>query len=129
MNLYKQAVRENWTFPSVQGTLSVVQIAQLPLSSVNKSKATLDNVAINLYNEINNAPKVSFVNSSVGDRLPSLKLELVKDLITTIEEENRAKVDQQANASHNAKIDELISTKRDQELASKSVEELLAMKK
>lgn len=129
INLYKEAVRNNWTFSSNQGVLTVTQLAQLPLTSSSSTRASLDDVAIRLFEEVTKQAKLSFVNRKSTDSTDSLKLELVKDLISTQEAENLAKVNAKAVQSHNAVIDELIARKQLEELSNKSVEELTAMKK
>ncbi len=129
MSLYKQAIREGWTFPSNQGILGIVQLAQLPLTSSTPNRASLDDVAVRIYEETTKQATISFVNAKTTDNTPNLKLELVKDLITTIEAENAAKLNAKATKSHNELIDNLIATKQVESLSSKSIEELQAMKK
>ena len=128
MNLYKQATRENWTFPTSKGTNSVHDLWQLPLDS--EKYVSLNSVAIGLYDSLSSTTGMSFIKSkSPADTLISKKLELVKDIIATREEEAAANLSAKQAESHNAKIDELISKKVDQELAGLSIEQLQALKK
>ena len=128
MNLYKQSTRENWTFPTSKGTVSVHDLWQLPLDS--EKYVSLKSVAINLHNSLSSTTGISFIKSkSPADTLISKKLELVKDIIETREEEAAANLSAKQAESHNAKIDELISKKADQELAGLSIEQLQALKK
>ena len=128
MNLYKQSTRENWTFPTSKGTVSVHNLWQLPLDS--EKYVSLKSVAINLHNSLSSTTGISFIKSkSPADTLISKKLELVKDIIATREEEAAANLSAKQAESHNAKIDELISKKVDQELANLSIEQLQALKK
>lgn len=127
MNLYKQAVMEGWLFPSKQGMLTITQVAQLPLLSKTTSNTSLDDVAIKLHEEISKQAQISFVNVKSTDNTNALKLDLVKDLIQTVETANAAKVLQQSIASQNAVIKDLIAKKQLDELGSKSIAELEAM--
>ncbi len=84
MNLYKQSTRENWTFPTNKGTVSVHDLWQLPLDS--EKYVSLNSVAIGLYDSLSSTTGMSFVKSkSPADTLISKKLELVKDIIATRE--------------------------------------------
>lgn len=128
MNLYKQSTRENWTFPTNKGIVSVHDLWQLPLDS--EKYVSLNSVAISLHDSLSSTTGKSFVKrKSTADTLISKKLELVKDIIATIEEEAAANLSAKQAESHNAKIDELISKKVDQELAGLSIEQLQALKK
>ena len=128
MNLHKQSTRENWTFPTSKGTVSVHDLWQLPLDS--EKYVSLNSVAIGLYDSLSSTTGMSFVKrKSPADTLISRKLELVQDIIATIEDEAAAKLSAKQAESHNAKIDELISKKVDQELAGLSIEQLQALKK
>ena len=128
MNLYKQSTRENWTFPTSKGTVSVHDLWQLPLDS--EKYVSLNSVAISLHDSLSSTTGKSFVKrKSTADTLISRKLELVQDIIATIEDEAAANLSAKQAESHNAKIDELISKKVDQELAGLSIEQLQALKK
>ena len=127
-DIYKMATRENWTFPTSKGTVSVHDLWQLPLDS--EKYVSLNSVAINLHDSLSSTTGKSFVKrKSPADTLISRKLELVQDIIATREEEAAAKLSAKQAESHNAKIDELISKKVDQELAGLSIEQLQALKK
>ena len=96
----------------------------------SEKHVSLNSVAIELYDSLSSTTGMSFVKSkSPADTLISKKLELVKDIIATREEEAAAKLSAKQAESHNAKIDELISKKVDQELAGLSIEQLQALKK
>ena len=128
MDLYKQASRENWLFQTPKGTATVHDLWHLPLES--DKVMSLNSVAISLYNSLSSATGMSFVKSkSPADTLTLNKLELVKDIIATKESEALAVQSAKATESHNSKIDQLIATKVEEELAGLSIEQLQALKK
>lgn len=128
MDFYKQATRENWLFPTAKGQVTTHDLWQLPLDS--DKYVSLNSIAVGLYESLTSTTGMSFVKSkSPADTLTNQKLDLVKDIIATREEENAAKVNAKAAESHNKKIDELIAKKVDDELAGLSIEQLQSLKK
>ena len=121
MNLYKTATKENWTFQSTKGYLTVQQLWQLSLRD-------LDTIAINLNTQFKQSKKKSFLDNE-PDELSKLQLDLVLDIMETKQAEKVAIQTAQATASFNSKIDSLIAKKQDENLASLSIEELAKLKK
>lgn len=115
-------------FDSKQGALKVEDLWDLPLTTQRPNTACLDDIAISLDKELKESNNVSFVRpTSERDVTTRLKFEIVKHIIEVLMAENEAKAARAANKEKKQQIMELIQQKQNQELASKSVEELRAM--
>jgi hypothetical protein len=131
--MYDKATRLKLRFDSPpglvpQGQLSVEDLWDLPLTSVKR--VNLDDIAVLLNKELKATDSVSFVNNtSRANEVTKLKFDIVLDVIRVKKEENEAEQAKRTNAEKKQKILALIDQKRDGELASKSVEELLALAK
>lgn len=121
MNLYKIATKENWTFQSTKGYLTVQQLWQLTLKD-------LDTIAVNLNTQFKQSKKKSFLDNE-PDELSKLQLDLVLDIMETKQSEKASIQAAHATASFNAKIDSLIARKQEEKLSSLSIEELTKLKK
>ena len=121
-NIFEIASRKKIRFQS-SGNYAVEDLWDLPLKS--NSRASLDSIAIGLNKEIKALGEESFVDEKpLGNEILQLKFDIVKHVIAVKQAENavRAKAEQAREAKQ--KILGLIAQKQDQELASKSVEEL-----
>lgn len=127
-NLFIQATRQKLRFPSLQGTLSVEDLWDLPLQTGKASQASLDNIAITLNKQIKDAGEVSFVATApAGSEELKTKFAIVLHIIEVRKAENQAAVEKRVNAEKKQKILEVIAQKQDKQLEEKSVEELTAM--
>lgn len=127
-NLFVTASREAYRFDSKLGaaSLTVEQLWHLPLSST--TKASLDNVAIELNRQLKGTEE-SFVSAvTAKDTTLSNKLEIVKYVIQTRMAENTAKLEAAARKQQRARIDELIQRKQDEKLENLTLEQLEALK-
>ena len=131
MNIFETATRRAFRFGSPQGLLTTEQLWQLPLTSSNPNKASLNDCAVQLSRAIKDLGEESFVETKANPVKDDLEvcLEVVKHIIAVRQAENAEATSRAARASQLDKIDEIIAAKKDQVLAEMSVEELEAMKK
>lgn len=124
MNIYQQATRNKLRFSSVRGDLTVEQLWDLPLSS--KTGLDLDTVAKAVSRELNALAEESFVQtkSSPQKTLLALKLEIVVDVIHTIEAENEERRKRADKLAEKAFLEEVLHSKKEDALKGLSVEEL-----
>ena len=125
--LFVKATREQWRFETNRGLLTTEQLWELPLSS--KSNFDLDNVARTLSKKIKDLGEdASFVTEKVdsGKNTLSDQLELVKSIILVKKTEHAAIVLKSQQADRKARIMEVLSSRNEDALKSKSTEELLA---
>jgi hypothetical protein len=96
--LFLRASRKAWRFDSPQGQLTTEQLWDLQLTSTVTSKATLNNVAISINNQIQSLTQNSFVDSSNDSVTAELteKLDLVKYIIFVKKTEAKAAADRVA---------------------------------
>lgn len=126
VNLFEVASRTKLRFASVVGQLCVEDLWTIPLSAVS-GKVSLDSIAIELNKELKGTEE-SFVTNTKKDEVVKLKFELVKHIIGVRVEENRKKTEEAQRKAKLANIDDLITQKQNEQLASLSLEDLQKLK-
>lgn len=124
MNLYQQATRNKLRFSSVRGDLTVEQLWDLPLTS--KTGVDLDTIAKSVNRELNAVAEESFVQTTHNPQkaLLTLKLEIVKDVISTVQAENEARRKASEKLAEKAFLQEVLHSKKEDALKGLSVEEI-----
>ena len=116
-NKFEQASRLKLSYASTIGTLTTQDLWDLPLQS-NRG-ASLDQVAINIHEKIEQIGKKSFVSKNTKDKVLELKMDIVKYIIETklqeAEElkqanENKQQKDLLTNVIAEKEMDELKQT-------------------
>ena len=124
MSIFKQAAKEKLRFSTRQGMLSAEQLYELKLTP-------LANIVRSLKKELkkDNDDDLSFLDegSTPVDATLQLKFEIAKAIYLDKKEERDAAKNAAEKKAHNEKIMELIAKKQDEDLGSKSVDELKAM--
>jgi len=121
--MYKQASKIGLRFNSPKGILSVEQLWGLKPNE-------LDSMAVSLEEELVKTGKKSFMTTkSSEDKTLKLKFDIVLDVLTTKLEDAEAASTAADIRRHNARLDNLISEKEEEELRGKSAAELRALKK
>lgn len=125
MNIFEQATRKKLRFTSVRGELTVEQLWDLPLTSRNSFD--LDSVAKAVNADLRSVSEESFVTTRVHPAKADheLRLELVKHVIAVRMDEEARRKDAALKASRKAQILELLAKKDEEEMLSKSKDELL----
>lgn len=126
--MFDKASRLKLRFDSPQGLLSVEDLWDLPLTSTRANKANLNDVAKAVSRELKAESEEDFVNPKSGaDELLQLKMDVVKHVIGTVQNENAAALAERDKKDKKAKILEIISRKQDKELEDKSLDDLQTM--
>ncbi|UPW36055.1 hypothetical protein T751_00110 [Klebsiella phage T751] len=124
--MFDKATRLKLRFSSAKGDLSVEQVWDLGLTSLNE-------MAKGLSRELKAATidDEDFIgnNTSVDTQLLQLRFDIVKSIINTKLKERDDSLSAAEKREHNQAILELIKKKQQEELAGKSVEELQALLK
>lgn len=128
---FEKAIRLKLRFDSPKGQLTVEDLFDLPLTSTSgSSRANLDSIAIALHRASREAAEtISFVTPSENDESAELQLKfsIVKHVIDVkLAERDRAK-EAADRKEKKQRLLALIGQKQDEVLASKPVEELIAM--
>lgn len=124
--MFEKASRQKLRFNVQGGVYAVEDLWDLPLQSIKGN--SLDSIAIGLSKEIKALGEESFVTTKpVGNDLLQLKLDIVKHIIVTKQAENETRAKAAANKAAKDKILGLIAQKQDEDLSSKSLEELLKL--
>ena len=127
-NIFKEVVKKGLVFSTCRGLVTPQELYKLPL--IHKSDFSLDGVSKLLLGKIRETEVESLISKpSDANADDQLRLAVLKEIIADKQEEIARKEAAVANAAHNSKIDDLIARKAEEELASKTVEELQAMKK
>ncbi len=126
---FERASRLKLRFDSPKGQLTVEDLWDLPLTSAT-NRANLDSIAVALHRQTREAAEVvSFVDKTAptGSDELLLKFEIVRHVIRVRVAERDAARDLADRAEKKKRILALIEQKKDEALAGKSVEELLAL--
>lgn len=124
-NIYKFAAKNGLRFPSKRGELTAEQLFELPLKS--STGFDLDSIARGINSQLKGVSEESFVEDTSADprkRALTVALEVVKDVIRTKQEENRAAMDKSRRSLERKKILDAIAAKKDQQLTTASMEDL-----
>lgn len=126
VNLFELAARKAFRFETSKGYVTVEDLFQLPLDS--EKGASLNQAAKTIARQLKQAEEESFVavKTSQNTELEQ-KLELVKHIISIRMEENAAARQAVERKQQREKIASLLAKKQDQDLESKSADELQAM--
>jgi len=116
--MFEKASRLKLRYTSKRGSLNTEDLWDLPLSE-------LDTIAIALNKEVKDTSELSFITVRKKSNVElELKFEIVKHVIQVKLAEKDAKDKQATMRAQKQKIMEIIETKKDQALGSKSIEEL-----
>lgn len=127
--MFEKAARLKLRFQTSRGLLSVEDLWDLPLTS-KTGQLTLDQVAKDLHRELKaSAEETSFVEPHAHSKSDELQLgfDIVKHVIEVRLVEQKKSAEALLKRETKKKILEIIESKQDQELQSKSLEELKVM--
>lgn len=124
MNIFEQATRRAIRFESSKGDLSVEQLWDLPLQSRNQFD--LDTVAKTVNRQLNDVTEESFVSvrENPAKETLSLKLELVKHIISVKLQEAEEARNRANKASEKEKLLRLLDEKQNEALRALTPEEI-----
>ena len=124
MNIFEQATRRAIRFESAKGDLSVEQLWDLPLQSRNQFD--LDTVAKTVNRQLNAVTEESFVSvrENPAKETLSLKLELVKYIISVKLQEAEEARNRANKASEKEKLLRLLDEKQNEALRALTPEEI-----
>lgn len=127
-NLYKFAVINQLRFPSKKGGLTVEQLYMLPLQTTLTHQDDLESIAQAVYKQLQDAGTISFVDNGTVDpkkKALQIQLDIIKDVIATKQEANKAALASRERKAEIQKIRDLVAAKRDEKLTQASEDELL----
>ena len=124
MNIFEQATRRAIRFESTKGDLSVEQLWDLPLQSRNQFD--LDTIAKAVNRQLNDVTEESFVSvrENPAKETLSLKLELVKHIISVKLQEAEEARNRANKASEKEKLLRLLDEKQNEALRALTPEEI-----
>ena len=126
-DLFIQATRKAFRYPSIRGDITTEQLWDMPLLSKGNG-FDLDTVARSLYNTVKELSEGSFVETRANPRQAEAeaKLELVKFVIATKQAEAKAAGLRLERADQRRKILDALAARENDELTKANREELLA---
>lgn len=124
MSLFEQASRQKLRFPSSRGELTSEQLWDLPL--IGKGDFSLDHIARAIHQELKSVSEDSFVvvSQNPAKKVLELKMDIVKHVIATKQQEAADAVGAAARAAERQRLLQALNQKQDQELASLSSEDI-----
>lgn len=123
---FEKATRIKLRFATVRGLISVEDLWDVPLTSTDGF--CLDEIAKTVYRSLENNNEKSFVlqNNPISE-VEELAFDIVKHVIKVRLEEQEARTNAAAVLTQKKKIISIIASKEDEELASKSIDDLKEM--
>ena len=123
-DIFKQATKLKLRFSSVRGDLTIEDLWDLPLTS--KSNLSLDGVGRPIQKALRESDEDSLVDvpTTSKNELNSLRLAIIKEIISVKQEENLIKQNQAAIESQKALLKQALASKKVDEINSLSVEEI-----
>jgi hypothetical protein len=122
--IFEKASRLKLRFETSRGLISAEDLWDLPLTS-NTGKVNLDDIARGLHSQLKNDSNVSFVHlDRKSDETIQLRFDIVKHVIDSRLEENKANLQARDNAAKKQKLLEILAEKQDGDLKNKSADEL-----
>jgi hypothetical protein len=119
-NMFEVATRERFRFP-YRGMVSVEDLWDL-------SVVNLDSIFKTLNAELNQVKEESLLNTKVQKNTElETKIEIIKHIVTTKLAEDEQRRNAKDKTEKKQRILEIIASKQDEEMLSKSVEELTKM--
>lgn len=123
-----EGTRRKIRFNTNKGLASIEQLWDMPMT--HPANTSMDS----LYKDLNKkrqaqAGESLIVAPAAKDSAIELQFAIVKEITLIRLAEIKKKENQLADKAHNAKIDKFITNAEEKEMGSKSVSELLAMKK
>lgn len=120
MNIFERAAREKTRF-SFKGLIATEDLWDLSLES-------LDKIWISLETELEKLPKKSLLETSTKQRDEiEFKQEIIKHIVETKKTESTIAAQTKANSAKKQMILDIIESKKNDDLKSKSIEELTAL--
>ena len=123
-DIFKQATKLKLRFSSVRGDLTIEDLWDLPLTS--KSNLSLDGVGKPIQKALRESDEDSLVDvpTTSKNELNSLRLAIIKEIISVKQEENLIKQNQAAIESQKALLKQALASKKIDEINGLSVEEI-----
>lgn len=118
-NMFESAARNKVRFP-YKGLISVEDLYDLSVEN-------LDSIYKTLNNELKKSSEESLLTTSSIDKNLVLQIEIVKHIVTTKLEEQKAKLLLKERKEKKQKIMAIMETKQNMDLQNKSIEELSKM--
>lgn len=124
--MFEKANREKLRFSSTVGLISLEDLWDLPLTSVNKP--CLDSIARELHLKMKNEEEISFVKPQTPhNSLLELKFNIVKHIIEVKMKETEEKANEKTIKLRNEKILEIIARKKDEQFQNLEIADLEKM--
>jgi hypothetical protein len=126
-DLFIEATKLKLRFDTPQGQISTEDLWDIPLTS-NRKCANLDDIAIGLDKQLKEYSTTSFVKKTKkSNDLLKLKFDIVLTVIKAKQEEEEISEQKVVNKEKKQKLLEIIAHKENEAMASKSIEELMAL--
>jgi hypothetical protein len=124
--MFEQASKQKFRFRTDKGMVTVEDLWDMPLTS--NTKSSLDTIAKDLNKQLKESEEESFVVTRTNkNKTLDAKFEIVKHIIKVKLDEIQKNEEKEVKASKKEKLLNLIYEKENEELKSKSLDELKLM--
>lgn len=126
MNIFEKASRSALRILSARGYVTVEDLWNMPLTS--KTGFDLDTLAKTVNSELKRMSEESFVKTKQSEQVTlfQLKLDIIKHIIDTKQEEQELRVQKAERAAKRAKLIDQLGKKQDAAMEAMSEEEIKA---
>ena len=126
--MFEKLIRAKARFETPQGSLTLEDLFDIPLTSIKKTNANLDDIARKLSKQVKESETESFVvKPAKVDAITLLKFEAVKHIIAIRLAENEAAKLAKDNREKKQRLLSLIAQKEDEQLVGQSIDDLKKM--
>jgi len=121
--MYKKALQEGYVYPSTRGNITTQDLFTMHLDG--NSGFNLNSVYVTLEEMLEKAPKKSLLSQSVDTTYIQNRIDIVKDIAADKIAEKNSKLKAKENKAKREHILQILASKQDDALKSKTEEELL----
>lgn len=126
--MYKEASKLKLRFNTEKGILTVEQLWDCTRAMLARTIKEYHKI---IGKQVGEGDELDFLTEEATTVDPELKLsfDILKDVFLTKKKEAEQARDEEETKQHNAKIDAIIASKQEEQLAGKSIEELEKLRK
>ena len=125
-DIFSSATRSKLRFPSVVGPISVEDLWDLPLTTLRRTRPSLEDVGNALLQKQQSFAATSILTTTTPSpekAAVDLAVEVIRHIVTVREAETQARTEAMAQASERARLDDIIAQREAKEMPLEKLKE------